>query len=68
VRDDAPWAFGYNQRWYEIVQPYVHGYRVDAKHTEDVRFVWIDAAERRHAARGPERRDILALLRPWGRP
>jgi ABC-type transport system substrate-binding protein len=64
VRDDAPWAIGYRQRWYEIVQPYVHDYVTDAKHTEDVRFVWIDAEERRHAGR--RRRDVLASIRPWG--
>src|SRR5262249_49595297 len=51
VRDDAPWALGYNPRWYEIVQPYVHDYVVGAKHTEDVRFVWIDREGRRQAGR-----------------
>jgi ABC-type transport system substrate-binding protein len=67
VRDDAPWALGYNQRWYEIVQPYVHDYVTDAKHTEDVRFVWIDAEERRHAERRVRAKDALAMVRPWGR-
>jgi peptide/nickel transport system substrate-binding protein len=67
VRDDAPWAIGYNSRWYELVQPYVHGYVADAKHTEDVRFVWIDEAERRHATHGPRARGALAWIRPWGR-
>jgi ABC-type transport system substrate-binding protein len=67
VRDDVPWAIGYNQRWYEIVQPYVHGFVTDAKHTEDVRFVWIDSPQRKHAARRSLTRDALALIRPWGR-
>jgi len=67
VRDDAPWAIGYNQRWYDLVQPYVHGYAPSAKHTEDVRFVWIDQEERRHASRGPRVRGTLAWIRPWGR-
>ena len=62
VRDEAPWALGFHQRWYEIVQPYVHNYAVDAKHTEDMRAVWIDAA-----ARGDGKRDLLAAIRPWGR-
>jgi len=67
VRDDVPWAIGFYQRWYEIVQPYVHDYKVDAKHTIDLRYVWIDSSERRQAARF-RGRDALALLRPWGRP
>jgi ABC-type transport system substrate-binding protein len=61
VRDKVPWAIGYHQRWYEIAQPYVHDYTVDAKHTEDMRAVWIDAAAR------AGRREVLAALRPWGR-
>jgi ABC-type transport system substrate-binding protein len=54
VRDQAPWAIGFRPRWFEIVQPYVHNYEVDAKHTEDMRAVWIDVAARaegRRAAR-----------------
>jgi ABC-type transport system substrate-binding protein len=61
VRDEVPWAIGFHQRWYEVVQPYVHDYAVDAKHTEDMRAVWIDAE-----GRGP-RRDRFAVMRPWGR-
>jgi ABC-type transport system substrate-binding protein len=61
VRDQVPWAIGFHQRWYELVQPYVHDYAVDAKHTEDMRAVWIDAQ-----TRGP-RRDLLAVMRPWRR-
>jgi ABC-type transport system substrate-binding protein len=68
VRDDAPWAIGYHKRLFELVQPYVHNYVLDAKHTKDVRYVWIDSAERRRAGRPPGRRDRLALIRPWGRP
>jgi len=62
VRDQVPWALGFHQRWYEIVQPYVHNYAVDAKHTEDMRAVWIDSA-----ARADGRRNLLAAIRPWGR-
>ncbi|HMI82992.1 MAG TPA: ABC transporter substrate-binding protein [Polyangiaceae bacterium] len=61
VRDQVPWAIGFHQRWYELVQPYVHGYAVDAKHTEDMRAVWIDAGARTSG------RDLLAVMRPWGR-
>jgi len=61
VRDEAPWSIGFHQRWYEIQQPYLHNYAVDAKHTEDMRAVWIDAAAR------VGRREMLAVLRPWGR-
>ena len=67
VRDDAPWAIGYHQRWYELVQPYVHDYAVDAKHSQDVRFVWIDSRERKHASPSVRRRDLFASIRPWGR-
>jgi ABC-type transport system substrate-binding protein len=67
VRDDAPWAIGYHQRWHELVQPYVHDYAVDAKHSQDVRFVWIDSRERKRASHSLRRRDLLASIRPWGR-
>jgi ABC-type transport system substrate-binding protein len=66
IRDDAPWAIGYHQRWYELVQPYVHGYVVDTKHTEDARYVWLDTSQQRRASRAP-RGDRLASIRPWGR-
>jgi ABC-type transport system substrate-binding protein len=67
VRDDAPWAIGYHQRWYELVQPYVHDFVLDAKHSQDVRFVWIDAAARQRSARSGRAQGALALVRPWGR-
>jgi ABC-type transport system substrate-binding protein len=66
IRDDAPWAIGLNQRFYELVQPYVHGYSVDKTHTRDVREVWLDEAERGHAARWRRGSQALALIRPWG--
>ena len=62
VRDEAPWAIGFQPRAFVLVQPYVHDYAVDAKHTDDVRAVWIDAE-----ARAGGRRDPVAALRPWGR-
>jgi ABC-type transport system substrate-binding protein len=81
VRDQVPWAVGFHQRWFEIVHPYVHDYFVDAKHTEDMRAVWIDRAGREralHAAHDaplslgnvfPRTRAPGALIsiRPWGR-
>ena len=57
VRDEAPWAIGFHQRPYEIVQPYVHGYAVDAKHTADMRAVWIDQASRAEG-RSARRREV----------
>jgi ABC-type transport system substrate-binding protein len=73
VRDEAPWAIGFHQRWFEVTQPYVHDYLVDAKHTEDMRDVWIDAAARDRAVRSGNvfpafpARDAVAMRRPWGR-
>jgi len=68
VRDDAPWALGIGYRYFELVQPYVHNYVVDATHTEDVSEVWLDLAEKKlaqtpHAAG----RNALAMIRPWGK-
>ncbi|HEY3594188.1 MAG TPA: ABC transporter substrate-binding protein [Polyangiaceae bacterium] len=66
IRDDAPWSIGAYQRFYELVQPYVHGYVVDATHVRDVRAVWIDESQRPQAARFRRGRSALALIRPWG--
>jgi hypothetical protein len=53
------------------VQPYVHNYAVDPKHTEDMRAVWIDAGARGGGARAAGARATssiaYAFLRPWGR-
>jgi ABC-type transport system substrate-binding protein len=71
VRDQVPWAIGFRQRGFEIVQPYVHNYAVDPKHTEDMRAVWIDAGARGGGARAAGARATssiaYAFLRPWGR-
>jgi ABC-type transport system substrate-binding protein len=66
VRDDAPWAIGLTQRFYEVVQPYVHGYAVDNTHTRDMREVWLDPQERARASRARGRLDPFALVRAWG--
>jgi len=67
VRDDAPWSLGLNQRYYELVQPYVHGYFVDKTHSIDVRRVWLDLPERGHGALSRRVERALALVRPWGK-
>lgn len=66
VRDEAPWAIGYGSRYFEMTQPYVHGYRVDRTHTQDARWVFIDHEERSRVTR-QGRQGTLALVRPWGR-
>jgi ABC-type transport system substrate-binding protein len=66
VRDDAPWSIGVNQRFYEVVQPYVHNYHTDKTHTRDLREVWLDESERGHASLARRGRGMLALIRPWG--
>jgi len=67
VRDDAPWAIGMSPKTRELMQPYVHGYTVDASHVQDVRFVWIDAVERQRTAQLRRRASVLAMIRPWGK-
>jgi len=68
VRDQAPWAIGVGQQYYEVVQPYVHDYKVDKAHSEDVRYVWLDQAEQKQARRPMQKGGrALALIRPWGR-
>jgi ABC-type transport system substrate-binding protein len=67
VRDEAPWAFGMHPKQRELMQPYVHGYATSTTHVEDVRFVWIDSAERQKTALLRRGASALALIRPWGR-
>ncbi len=68
VRDQAPWAIGMDQRSFELVQPYVHGYVVDKAHVVDVREVWLDSKERpRSSFFGRRSEGMLALIRPWGK-
>jgi ABC-type transport system substrate-binding protein len=68
VRDEAPWSLGLYQRFYEVVQPYVHGFITDNAHGRDVRGVWLDEQERRQAGRAMSASSVLALIRPLGRP
>jgi ABC-type transport system substrate-binding protein len=44
---EAPWAVGYNQRYFELWQPYVHCYRPHPVQQQNVRFAWLDLKEKR---------------------
>lgn len=69
VRDEAPWAIGYASRDYRLAQPWLHGWRAGAVRADDVRDAWIDVEARaHHATLRPGRRDVLAMLRGFGRP
>ncbi|MCC6216666.1 MAG: ABC transporter substrate-binding protein [Polyangiaceae bacterium] len=57
VRDEAPWAVAYSYRYFELWQPYLHGYRPHPVLQQDVRFAWLDRGAR------PAR----AGLFPWRR-
>jgi ABC-type transport system substrate-binding protein len=49
VLEDAPWAPVYTKRWYELWQPYVHGYRVHPALSEHIGVAWLDTEERARA-------------------
>jgi ABC-type transport system substrate-binding protein len=56
VRDDAPWAFVYGYRYYDVWQPYLHGYRPHPHHFQDLARSWFDVEQRnraRHARSAP---------------
>jgi ABC-type transport system substrate-binding protein len=42
ICDDAPWAFEYAYRFFQVHQPYVRGLRVHPVWTNDVIDVWLD--------------------------
>jgi ABC-type transport system substrate-binding protein len=50
VCDDAPWAFTYSVRFYDVHQPYVRGYRIHPVWQQDVARTWIDRAAARIAS------------------
>ena len=50
VRDEAPWATTYSYRYYELWQPYVHGYRPHPVASQEVRDMWFDAGGRTKTA------------------
>ena len=47
---DAPWAVTYYPKLFDIVQPYVRGFRADSVVTMDFRNVWLDLPKRRVAS------------------
>ncbi len=49
VADQAPWATAYSYRYFELWQPYVHGYRPHPILQQYVREMWLDTAEKKHA-------------------
>ena len=49
VADKAPWATVYSYRYWELWQPYVHGYRPNPILQQDVRDVWLDTLEKKRA-------------------
>lgn len=49
VADQAPWAVAYSYRYFELWQPYVHGYRPHPILQQYVRNVWLDTAEKKRA-------------------
>jgi ABC-type transport system substrate-binding protein len=46
ILDDAPWAFVYSARRFELWHPYVRGYRVHPAIQQHVAFTWLDADAR----------------------
>ena len=68
VCDEAPWAFTYTVRWYDVWQPYVRDYRTHPILTQHVAGVWLDReAERRAAAPMSMQRMLGSLLGARGR-
>lgn len=65
VVDDAAWAFVYNPMRYELMQPYVRGYKPHAVWRPFFRDVWIDQRGQRTAAVAPllGRSSLGAMLR-----
>lgn len=70
ILDDAPWAMAYTKRWFELWQPYVHGYQVSAAQSQNVGTIWIDqkAKERALMARSTlplSRGQLAATFARW---
>jgi peptide/nickel transport system substrate-binding protein len=66
VLADAPWAVLYTNRWFDLWQPYLHGYRPNPAMSEHVGFTWIDERSRQRAlsrvGAPPFARDAYAAL------
>ena len=73
VRDQAPWAVVFGYRYYDLWQPYLHGYRPDPRVQQHLAFVWLDVEQKRrallarHAPPGSLNVLALALARRPGR-
>lgn len=68
VRDEAPWAIGYDYRFWQVSQPYLHGFHPGLLTPMDFRHAWIDREARELARTGRAlRRELAALVRPWDR-
>lgn len=64
VCEDAPFAFAYTVRFYDVHQPYVRGYHQHAVWPRDVGATWLDRAKS-GALRGPVGTSSLgSLFRP----
>lgn len=72
VRDQAPWAVVFGYRYYDVWQPYLHGYRPHPRVQQRLAFVWLDLEEKRRAlaARSapPGSINVLALTLSRRRP
>jgi peptide/nickel transport system substrate-binding protein len=61
--DDAPWAFEFSFRYYQVRQPYVRGFRTHALWVSDVLPLWLDRAVDLHARReAPLSRELLGSI------
>jgi ABC-type transport system substrate-binding protein len=61
--DEAPWAFEYSYRGYQVRQPYVRGYRPHAIWATDVVPMWLDRrADTLARARAPFSRQLVGSL------
>ncbi|MEB2314339.1 MAG: ABC transporter substrate-binding protein [Sorangiineae bacterium] len=68
VADDAPWAIAYSYRYFELWQPYLHGYRPNPILTQHLRGAWLDRSEMRLARARRRAPTTLALVtgrRSW---
>ena len=71
VRDEAPWAVAYGYRYYDVWQPYLHGFKPHPRVQQQVGFTWLDEVRKRRALQArhapPGSLSVLALalsLRP----
>ena len=51
IRDDAPWAIVYGYRYFDVWQPYLHGYSTHPHMYLDIANAWLDVEQRKLAFR-----------------